>query len=129
VTQSPELAIRMMRAAFNRALEVADLDAIGACLAPSALLVAGTDSAVIAGRKAQLQAWRREFAVIDRAIYVRNPESVVLSPVLPLAFEHGSWSGVSSTDRSPLASGTYTAKWRQIGAEWLIEVELYLTLA
>jgi len=28
-----------------------------------------------------------------------------------------------------LASGTYTAKWRQIAASWMIEGELYLTLA
>jgi hypothetical protein len=27
-----------------------------------------------------------------------------------------------------LASGIYTAKWRQVGADWLIEAELYLTL-
>jgi ketosteroid isomerase-like protein len=129
MTQSAELAIRMARAAFNRALEVADLEAIGTCLAPSALLVAGTDSAVIASRKAQLQAWRREFAAKDRAIYRRNPESVLVSPALPLAFEHGNWTSTSSASGQVLASGSYTAKWRQIGANWLIEAELYLTLA
>ncbi|RYD85771.1 MAG: DUF4440 domain-containing protein, partial [Sphingomonadales bacterium] len=56
---SPDLAIRMQRAAFNRALADAKLDAIGPLLAPEAVLVTGSDSAVIAGRKAQLQTWKR----------------------------------------------------------------------
>jgi hypothetical protein len=27
------------------------------------------------------------------------------------------------------ASGSYTAKWRAFGTEWLIEAELFLTMA
>ena len=57
-----DLAIRLRRAAFNRALAEADLQAIGPILAPNAILVAGTDSAVISGRKAQVMAWKHEFA-------------------------------------------------------------------
>ena len=29
----------------------------------------------------------------------------------------------------PLASGAYTAKWREIGADWVIEAEIYFTTA
>ncbi len=126
---SPELAIRMRRAAFNRALAEADLAAIGPLLAPDVVLVAGTDSAVITGRKAQLLAWKREFAAPDRSVYARTPEAITLSPVAPIAFEHGAWQGVSSRSGAVEAAGAYTAKWRECGGEWLIEAELYLTLA
>lgn len=123
-----DLAIRLRRAAFNRALAEADLDAIGQLLAPNAVLVAGTDSALLAGRKAQLLAWKREFAAPERTIYTRTPETIVLSSVEPIALEHGRWLGVDAGTRQPLASGDYSAKWRKIGAQWVIEAEIYLTL-
>ncbi|MCH7863244.1 MAG: nuclear transport factor 2 family protein, partial [Proteobacteria bacterium] len=103
--------------------------AIGPLLAPDVVLVAGTDSAVITGRKAQLLAWKREFAAPDRTVYARTPEAIALSPVAPIAFEHGAWQGVSSRSGAVEAAGAYTAKWRERGGEWLIEAELYLTLA
>lgn len=125
----PELAIRAARAVFNRALAAGDLAAIGPLLAPDVVLVAGTDSAVIRGRKAQLQAWKREFAARDRTLYSRLPETIQVSPIAPIAFEHGAWQGVSMGEGSVQASGSYTAKWRMHGTTWIIEAELYLTLA
>lgn len=124
-----EISIRLRRATFNRALVDADLNAIGPLLAPNAILVTGTDSAIISGRKAQMMAWKREFAASDRTIYSRTPQSIEASPIEPIALELGHWEGVTAaTDRS-LASGTYTAKWRKIGTDWMIEAEIYLTLA
>jgi len=125
---APDLAIRLRRAAFNRALADADLAAIGPLLAREVVLVAGTDSAVIVGRQAQLKSWKAEFAARDRTVYTRTPERIEASPVAPLAFEHGQWRGVSLSGRA-IASGSYSAKWRRIGADWLIEAEIYLTLA
>lgn len=124
---SPELAIRLRRAAFNRALAEGDLAAIGPLLAPDVVLVAGTDSAVIVGRKAQVQTWKREFAAADRTIYTRLPERVEASPVAPLAMEHGLWRG-ETLSGAFLASGSYAAKWRNVGADWLLEAEIFLTL-
>ncbi len=124
-----ELAIRMRRAAFNRALAEGDLAEIGPILANDVVLVAGTDSALISGRKAQLLAWKREFAARDRSIYTRTPETITLSPVAPIAFEQGGWQGLSALDGAVQASGAYTAKWRRVAGEWVIEAELYLTLA
>jgi ketosteroid isomerase-like protein len=124
-----ELAIRLRRATFNRALAEADLDAIGPILARDAVLVTGTDSAVLLGRKAQLTAWKREFAATPRTVYVRTPETILASPVEPIALEHGHWQGVAATDGAVSASGNYVAKWRQVGADWVIEAEIYLTLA
>ena len=64
----------------------------------------------------------------NRTIYTRTPESVVVSQVEPIALEHGRWEGVTASGRF-VASGTYTAKWRNPGGDWVIEAELYLTLA
>ena len=128
MTAAAEIAIRMRRAAFNRALADADIAAIAPLLAPNVVLVAGTDSALIAGRKAQVVAWKREFAAPDRTVYCRTPASVTVSPVEPIAFEHGQWQGTRVADGSLLASGDYTAKWRLAQGEWVIEAELYLTL-
>jgi ketosteroid isomerase-like protein len=129
MTADAELAIRLNRAAFNRALAEADLAAIGRFLAPNTVLVAGTDSALLSGRKAQLLAWKREFAAPERMIYLRQPETILVSEVEPIAFEHGQWKGTTARTGAHGASGAYTAKWRKLGGEWVIEAEVYLTLA
>lgn len=126
---SADLAIRMARARFNRALADADLSAIGPLLGPDVILIAGTDSAIINGRKAQLLAWKREFSARERMIYTRTPDSILVSPVEPIAMEHGKWQGVASDSGATLASGSYSAKWRESGGAWVIEAEIYLTLA
>lgn len=129
MTTTPDLAIRLRRASFNRALAQADLRMIETLLARDAILVAGTDSAVLAGRKAQMLAWRREFAAAERLIYTRTPDTIIASAVEPIAMEHGQWQGVLASTGEPQASGVYTAKWRQRREDWLIEAEIYLTLA
>jgi len=125
---TPELAIRLARAAFNTALAEADLHAIGPILAPDVVLIAGTDSALISGRKAQLLAWKREFAAPDRTIYWRRPDTITLSAVAPIALEQGHWQGTRAADGGTLASGIYSAKWRQVAANWVIEAEIFVTL-
>ena len=129
MTQSCDLAIRMRRADFNRALADMDLSAIGPLLAPAAILVTGSDSGVINGRKAQLMAWKREFASPGRIIYVRMPTSITVSPTEPIAMEQGEWKGVAANTEDPVASGIYSAKWRKLRGEWLIEAEIFVTLA
>ena len=129
MNELPDLAIRMRRAAFNRALAEGDLGTIGGLLAPGAVMVTGSDSGVIAGRKAQLLAWKREFAAADRTVYTRTPDAVVPSAAGPMALEHGHWQGVGAVSGRGVASGQYTAKWRKIGTQWVIEAEIYLTLA
>lgn len=129
MTAPPDLAIRLRRAAFNRALADADLDAIGPLLTRDAILVTGTDSAILSGRKAQLLAWKREFAAPSRTIYTRTPDTILVSPVEPIALEQGRWQGISITNGQIAASGSYFAKWREIGSDWMIEAEIYITLA
>ena len=129
MSATADLAIRMARASFNRALAEADLKAIEPLLARDVILVTGSDSAVIAGRKAQLMAWKREFASADRLVYARTTDSVTLSPVEPIAMEHGHWQGSSAVTGLVQASGSYAAKWRDVGGAWLLEAEIFVTLA
>lgn len=127
--QSCDLAIRLRRATFNRALADMDLSSIGPLLAPGVVLVTGSDSGVITGRKAQLAAWKREFAAPERTVYVRMPTNFIVSPVEPIALEQGDWKGVAAETQEPVASGIYSAKWRRLGDDWLIEAEIFVTLA
>lgn len=56
---------KVRQAALAR-LADADLAAISPLLASKVVLVAGTGSALLSGRKAQLLAWKREFASSER---------------------------------------------------------------
>lgn len=129
MTHPADLAIRLRRAAFNQAVAQADLSAIGPLLAQDVVLVTGSDSAVIAGRKAQLLAWKREFASPARSIYLRTPETITPSPVAPIALEQGRWQGSDAATGTIQAAGQYSAKWREIGGAWVIVAEIFVTLA
>ena len=121
-----ELAIRIRRAGFNRAIAEGDAGAIAGVLAKQAVLVTGSDSMVIAGRAEQLRVWKRAFAARERMVYVRTPERIALSRVEPVALEQGRWEGSGG---GLVASGEYSAKWRELGGEWVIEAEVFVTLA
>ena len=134
---NPDLLIRARRAAFNRAIAEGDAAAIGPLLARDCVMVTGTDSAVISGRNAQVQVWQREFAAgksgSGRLVYTRLPTAITVSPVEPIALEQGEWQGVeqgaAQPATSPAASGVYTAKWRDVGGQWVIEAEIFVTLS
>ncbi len=126
---STDLAIRSNRAAFNRAIADGDAAAIGPILARDCVMVTGTDSAVIAGRMAQVKVWQREFAAPNRLIYVRTPGTITVSPVEPIALEQGEWQGMDKATGTLAASGLYTAKWRETGGSWVIEAEIFVTLS
>ncbi|WP_380872243.1 DUF4440 domain-containing protein [Sphingomonas sp. DBB INV C78] len=133
MTATAEIAIRARRAAFNRAIAEGDTAVIGPILARDCVMVTGTDSAVIAGRNAQLKVWQREFAAPkagsgSRLVYVRTPGTITVSPVEPIALEQGEWQGSEQAGGPPAASGLYSAKWREQGGQWVIEAEIFVTL-
>ena len=129
MTASPDLLIRTRRAAFNRAIADGDATAIGPILARDCVMVTGTDSAVIAGRNAQVKVWQREFASVKRLVYERLPVSIIVSEVEPIALEQGEWRGTEKGADAPTASGVYTAKWREVGGQCVIEAEIFVTLS
>lgn len=105
-----------------------DAAAIGPVLARDCVMITGSDSAVITGRLAQVKVWRREFASSARDIYSRVPETFEISTVEPIALERGTWTAKASSGDCT-ASGTYAAKWRAMQGEWVIEAEVFATLA
>lgn len=50
---------------------------------------------MLSGRKAQLLAWKREFAAQDRKIYSRLPHTIEVSAAEQIALEHGKWQGMA----------------------------------
>lgn len=130
-----DLAIRARRATFNRAIVNGDAKAIAPILALDCVMITGTDSAIIAGRNAQVKVWQREFAApkrganaSSRLIYQRTPGAITVSPVEPVALEQGEWRGVESDSGMLAAYGVYSAKWREVDGEWVIEAEVFVTL-
>jgi ketosteroid isomerase-like protein len=123
-----ELAIRARRAEFNRALADADFNAIGPLLDKNAVLITGTDSALLSGRKAQLMAWKREFSVPNRSVYTRTPDEIIVSAIEPIAMERGAWVSRSAEGEVEV-SGTYSAKWREVAGAWVIIAEIFVSLA
>lgn len=128
IEEQTQLAIRSRRAAFNRAIAEGDAGAIGPLLARDCVMVTGSDSAVIAGRLAQVKVWKREFAASSRLVYVRRTERIELSHVETIAMEYGHWEGQSPTATLPQAAGSYVAKWRETQDGWVIEAEVFATL-
>lgn len=122
-----ELAIRARRATFNRAIAEGDAAAIAPILARDCVMITGTDSAVIAGRLAQVKVWRRDFVAPSRDIYLRSAESFDISAVESIAMEHGTWNATAPSGACT-ATGTYAAKWRKVQGEWVIEAEVFTTL-
>lgn len=129
LTTPADLLIRSRRATFNRAIADGDAQAIGPILARDCMMVTGTDSAVIAGRAAQVKVWQREFAAQHRLVYARRPTAITASAAEPIALEQGEWQGMAAGTEDVAASGIYTAKWREVAGQWVIEAEIFVTLA
>ena len=124
-----ERAIRVQRAAFNRALAAGNVRGIAPFLADDAQMVTGADSMVVAGKGAQLALWTEDLSGPGRRFYVRTPARITVSPVGPMALEIGKWRGYQLSARHNWASGDYVAKWRRIGGTWKIESETYMATA
>jgi ketosteroid isomerase-like protein len=122
-------AVHAQRAAFNAAIAAEDLETIAAVLHENVLLVTGTASEVFSGPAAQLTLWREDFAASERAVYVRTPDCVRVSAVVPVALESGRWRGEWEGDPGRFAAGAYAAKWRRVDGGWLLEAELFATEA
>lgn len=120
-------SIREQRNTFNSAIVQYDIGAIHSVLHENVILITGTDSDVFLGREAQLALWRADFENADRATYVRTSLCLRVSPIAPIALEHGAWRGVRNNNADAYAAGHYTAKWRQFEGTWLIESEIFAT--
>lgn len=121
------LDIAEARAQFNKAIEKSDINTIRAVFTENVILITGTDSDLFIGRDAQLEIWNQDFADDARLVYLRTPSCILMSGIFPIAMEHGSWRGAKANDTVNHVSGEYSAKWRKVNGQWMIEVETYLT--
>ncbi|MEE2526513.1 nuclear transport factor 2 family protein [Hyphobacterium sp. HN65] len=120
--------IRAQRAAFNTAIAERDLDTIADVLNEDVVLIAGTYSDLFLDEMTQLQVWQDDFITEDRLVYVRIPDCVQVSPLMPLAMEYGTWIGRRETDpESGFVAGSYAAKWALTDGEWRLDAETFMT--
>lgn len=122
---TPEDAIRARRRLTNKIIAAHEAQRLKPFFAPDARLIAG-DGALILGADAIVQAFAGQFADPDFRTYVRNTEKVELDLAFERAAEHGRW--VADWTGQAM-SGTYLAVWKKIHGQWVLESELYVTLA
>lgn len=127
-TDPVAVAIREARDSFNRAIAQKDHEAIAGILAEDVILVTGTDSDLLSGRAVQVAVWREDFKDDGRLVYVRSPDCVSLSPILPIALETGTWRGAPQAGGDDYLGGSYVAKWRLAGGRWILEAEIFATM-
>lgn len=119
--------VQYQRQLFNKAIVDKDIKAIESVLHDEVILITGTDSDVYTGKAAQLAIWSGDFSEPDRAVYVRTPMCVRVSPVYPVALEYGTWRGEKPDGAASFAAGSYAAKWRMVDGLWKLESEIFAT--
>ena len=119
--------VQNQRQLFNRAIIDKDIRAIENVLHDEVILITGSDSDVYTGKEAQLAIWSSDFSKPDRAVYVRTPTCIRVSPVLPVALEYGTWRGEKPDGAGSFAAGSYAAKWRTVDELWRLESEIFAT--
>ena len=61
---------------------------------------------------------------------MRQPTSIEVGTVWPLAFETGVWMGHRGNVRGPVVvQGRYSAQWVERDGKWLIRAEVFVALA
>jgi hypothetical protein len=122
---TPEDAILARRRLTNRLIAAHDAARLKPFFAPDVKLIVG-DGAMVLGVAAVMDAFAAQFAEPGFVAYLREPERVELDAAGARAAEHGRWTG-RWQDRE--MTGTYLAVWRKVTGQWVIESELYVTLA
>jgi hypothetical protein len=89
-------------------------------------LIAG-DGSLLLGAEDVLAAFAGQFADRGFVAYVRTTEEITLNAEGSRAAERGRWIGTWKD--APEQSGTYLATWKKVTGQWIIENELFVTLA
>lgn len=118
---SAEDAIRARRRLTNKIIRAREASRLRPFFAPDAQLIAG-DGGLILGADAIVEAFATQFREPGFDAYVRSPERVEIDATGDRAAEIGRWTGAG-------VSGAYMAAWRKVTGQWVIESELFITLA
>jgi ketosteroid isomerase-like protein len=122
-----EDAIRARRKLTNRLIAEHQAARLRPFFAPDVTVIVG-DGGVISGADAVLAAFAAQFGERGFGAYVRTTERVELDAAGARAAEHGRWQATRRDDVGA-PSGSYLAVWRKVTGQWVIESELYVTLA
>jgi len=122
---APEDAIRARRRLTNKLIAAHEAARLRPFFAADVKLIVG-DGALILGADAVIAAFASQFADPAFGTYVRETERVELDADGARAAESGRWTARwTGADMA----GTYLAVWRKVTGQWVIESELYVTLA
>jgi ketosteroid isomerase-like protein len=123
---TPEDAIAARRKLTNKLIAAKDAARLRPFFDPRVTLIAG-DGSLLLGAEDVLAAFASQFAENGFGAYVRTTEEIRLNAEGTRAAERGRWVG-QWKDASE-QSGTYLATWKKVTGQWVIENELFVTLA
>ena len=122
----PEDAIRARRRLTNKLIAAHEALRLKPFFAPDVKLVVG-DGGQILGADQVIEAFAGQFADRTFVTYVRETETVEPDAAGERAAESGRWR--ADWKGQPEMAGRYLAVWRKVTGQWVIESELYVTLA
>ncbi|MES2340042.1 MAG: nuclear transport factor 2 family protein [Pseudomonadota bacterium] len=121
-----ETAIRARRKLTNKLIASHEAARLRPFLDPQINLISG-DGGLLVGIEAVLAAFEAQFRDASFVTYLRTTEAVRPDQDEARAAETGTW--VATWRGSPTLTGTYLAVWKKVTGQWVIESELYVTLA
>jgi Domain of unknown function (DUF4440) len=125
--QDPDQAlIRNIRSTSNHAIAAGDAVGFSASLDKDFMVVTGNGS--LLSREAYIAAFAKDFEDPHSVRFERIVDSIDISDSVPLAAEHGHWTG-RVAGGPVLFSGTYLAMWRKTAGDWKLRSELFVALA
>ncbi|MDO8379263.1 nuclear transport factor 2 family protein [Phenylobacterium sp.] len=121
-----ETAIRARRKLTNKLIASHEAARLRPFLASDINLISG-DGGLLVGIEAVLAAFEAQFRDASFVTYLRTTEAVRPDQEEARAAETGTW--VATWRGSPTLTGIYLAVWKKVTGQWVIESELYVTLA
>jgi ketosteroid isomerase-like protein len=120
-----ENAVRARRKLTNKLIASHEAARLRPFFMADAKVIVG-DGGLILGADAIVQAFAAQFAEPGFVTFLRETLEVELDAEGARAAEAGRWTGQWTSHE---LRGTYLAAWRRITGQWLLESELYITLA
>lgn len=123
---TPQDAIAARRKLTNRLIAAKTAARLAPFFDPHVRLIAG-DGSLLMGAGEVIAAFDAQFRDPDFIAYVRTGEGIEIDSAGLRAAERGRWVG--SWKGAAEQSGSYLAVWKKVSGQWVIESELYVTLA
>jgi hypothetical protein len=120
------LAVHARRKATNRLIAEHKAAALRAFFADGAVVIVG-DGGLITGVEAIVAAFAAQFREPGFGAFERIPDSVEIAEDGRRAAEAGRWTG--RWLGRPAMGGRYLAAWALTRSQWVIEQEMFVTLA